>query len=282
MTDSTPVVPGTATSLSVAVLQTAPAREAVADNVREIEGLAAAAGVVDLIVTCELSVSGYAFAAEGLEALDPADARLDRLAALQPTVSVGIIEQGADGLPYNSSVLLGVGSVQRKLHPVSYAPWNEHQLVAPGDRLVPAVVNGAAVTTLICNDAWHPVLPWLAVHAGAEVLLIPTASIGDGATGESAQSWDLILTHTARILQCYVVFANRVGEENGSAFWGGSRIIDPWGNELARAGGGVETIHADLDLGALRQLRRDVPLLAERRAGLVAGMLAELDGDENV
>lgn len=284
LTTSSRVMPGTATSLSVAVLQTAPVRGAVADNVRDIEELAAAAGPVDLTVTCELSVSGYAFTTECLpEALDLDDARLAGLTALEPTVSVGLVEYNAKGLPYNSSVLLGgTASIQRKLHPVSYEPWNEHLLFAPGERLVAAEVNGVAVTTLICNDAWHPVVPWLAVHAGAEVLLIPTASIGDGAASESARSWELILTHTARILQCYVVFANRVGEEEGRTFWGGSRIIDPWGHELARAGDGVETIHGDLDLDALRRLRREVPLLNEFRPQLAVGMLAALAKDRHV
>jgi predicted amidohydrolase len=281
---STSVVPGTATSLSVAVLQTAPARGAVAENLREIEQLAAAAGPADLIVTCELSVSGYAFNADQLPpVLDPEDPRLARLAGADAVVSLGLIEHNADGMPYNSSVLVGsVRSVQRKMHPVSYAPWNEHLLFAVGDRVVLASVNGVAVTTLICNDAWHPVMPWLAAQAGAEVLLIPTASIGDGPRSESAQSWELILAHTARILQCYVVFANRVGEEDGRTFWGGSRIIDPWGRVLAMAGAGTETIRATLDLEALRRLRREVPLLAEGRPRLVARMLSEIEAANNV
>ncbi|MHA6695212.1 carbon-nitrogen hydrolase family protein [Homoserinimonas sp. A520] len=268
----------------MAVLQTAPVRGAVVENLREIHELAAAAGPADLIVTCELSVSGYAFNADRLPpALDVDDPRLAVLTASGSVVSVGLVERNAGGQPYNSSVLFGAARrVQRKLHPVSYAPWNEHLLYAPGDRMEPASVNGVAVTTLICNDAWHPVMPWLAAHAGAEVLLVPTASIGDNSASESAQSWELILTHTARILQCYVVFANRVGEEDGHNFWGGSRIIDPWGRVLAQAGSGTEIIHATLDLDALRCLRADVPLLEEARPQLIASLLADPDRDSRV
>lgn len=267
----------------MAVLQTAPVRGAVASNLRDIEELAAA-HPSDLIVTCELSVSGYAFAVdERPEAIEADDARLAGLAAVGGVVSVGLVENNTEGLPYNSSVLVGDGrTVQRKLHPVSYAPWDEHLLFAPGDRLAQAEVNGVAVATLICNDAWHPVMPWLAAQAGAEVLLIPTASLGDDATSEAARSWGLILEHTARILQCYVVFANRVGDERGHHFWGGSRIIDPWGNVLARADGAPEVIRATLDLDALRRLRADVPLLAEARPRLVASMLAGTDRERHV
>lgn len=270
----------------MAVLQTAPAPGATAENLREIEVLTAAAAGADLVVTCELSVSGYVFRPDELPApVAPDDHKLQRLLDLAPAVSVGIVENSPTGMPYNSAVLLRKGeaaSVQRKLHPVSYAPWNEHHLFSPGDGLTSANVNGVTVATLICNDAWHPVMPWLTAQAGAEVLLIPTASIGNGPNNESAQSWELILTHTARILQCFVVFANRVGEQDGHEFWGGSRIIDPNGQELARADGSAGAIHADLDIAALRQLRRDVPLLKESRHRLVAEALATLERENNV
>jgi predicted amidohydrolase len=270
---------GTATELRVAVLQTAPVLGAVEANLREIEELVATASAPDLVVTCELSVSGFVFAPDQTPTpLDTSDVRLRRIADLAPAVSVGIVERASGVLPYNSSVLFGdsVG-VQRKLHLVSYAPWNEQRLFEPGTGLSENRVNGVQVATLICNDAWHPVMPWLAAHTGAEVLLIPAASLG-GAARVSEHSWDVILTHTARILQCFVVFANRVGDQDGNTFWGGSRILDPSGAEVVRAGGGREVIEAVLDLEALRRLRRDAPLLDELRPQLVRDLLSQLPG----
>lgn len=269
---------GRAATLEVAVLQTAPTLGAIDENLRQLEAAITEVATVDLVVACELAVSGFGVRAEQLPAgMGRDDSRLRHLAQLGPAVSLGFIEAVALGLPFNSSILFGdrdTVTVQRKLHPVSYAPWNEHELFAPGAGLELATVHGASIATLICNDAWHPVMPWLAVHAGVEVLLIPAASLGQGEDHAVAQDWDAILTHTARILQCYVVFANRAGSEEALSFWGGSRIIGPTGSTLVRAGSGTEIIQAQLDLGALRQLRRDIPLLDEVRRDLVEDILA--------
>ena len=37
------------------------------------------------------------------------------------------------------------------------------------------------------------------------------------------------------MLQCYVVFVNRVGVEPGLRFWGGSHVYDPEGELVAEA-----------------------------------------------
>ncbi len=270
-----------ATRLRVAVLQTAPSLGDVDRNVNTVEKLAESVSHVDLILTCELSLSGLPFNPEQTpESMTVDDVRLRHLSEMAPAVSVGIVESG-DRLPYDSALLLGKETiVQRKLHPVSYAPWNEHTIFEPGTDFAQSQVRGVPISTLICNDAWHPVMPWLAVHRGAEVLLVPAGSM-DTSGRSSEESWEVILTHTARILQCFVVFANRVGEQDGTTFWGGSRIIDPMGTVLARAGTGQEVIEAELDLAGLRRLRREIPLLNEMRVGLVQNLLSDIANGSN-
>ncbi|MFD6358154.1 nitrilase-related carbon-nitrogen hydrolase [Nocardia tengchongensis] len=46
--------------------------------------------------------------------------------------------------------------------------------------------------------------------------------------------WDQLLTFVARMHQSWVVFVNRVGDEDGTRFWGGSRVIDPSGQVTAQ------------------------------------------------
>lgn len=275
--------PAAATHLRVAAAQTAPTRDDPAGNLCELEDAIAGASGADLAVTCELSVSGFAVRPDQLpQAMNAEDGRLRRLASLGPAVGLGFVEENPAGRPFNSYAVFGdTPSIQRKLHPVSYPPWNEHELVTRGATFELGRVRGVPTATLICNDAWHPVMPWLAALAGAEILLIPAASLGAGEDHASARSWELILTHAARILQCYVVFVNRVGTEDGLSFWGGSRILGPTGLTLARAGSGTETIQADLDLDFLRRLRRDIPLLNEARPELVAEILAAHDTEHD-
>ena len=53
-------------------------------------------------------------------------------------------------------------------------------------------------------------------------------------------------------------------------FWGGSRVVDPWGRIVAQAPRGEPAIvHAEVDLYAVRRRRREIPLLKEPRLELV-------------
>ncbi len=211
------------------------------------------------------------------------DKRLSRLAKPGQTIGLGIVEANNGLKPYNSFVQVGAARcVQRKLHLVSYEPWNEQECYTEGADLVQANLHGVQVATLICNDAWHPVMPWLAAHAGAEVLIIPAASLGRRTEDEAAQTWLAILAHAARTLQCYVVFANRAGFEDGKPFWGGSRIIGPRGEVIAQADHKLGVISADLDIASLRKLRKDVPLLRELRLDLVSKHVRRLHGSESL
>jgi predicted amidohydrolase len=256
--------------LRVGLLQTAPVFNAVEENLAGIAALRTRLGEVDLAVTPELSATGYGFvAAEEGTLLERDDPRLVELAAAG--VGIGFAERRDDGLPWNS-YLLGAG-LQHKLHPVSYAPWNEHLLFQAGDALETAEVADARVATVICNDMWHPAVPWLAARAGAEVLVVPVASIAGADPAGIRRTWDVILRHAALLLQCYVVFVNRCGVDSGELFWGGSRVLGPDGETLASLGADPGAVAVELDLAALRRRRADVPLLAEGRIELVTDLL---------
>jgi predicted amidohydrolase len=72
------------------------------------------------------------------------------------------------------------------------------------------------------------------------------------------------------MFQLFVVFVNRVGTEEGVTFWGGSHVVDPWGEIVAEAPEDVEhLLTVDIDLAAVRRRRREIPLLKEARLGLI-------------
>ncbi|MET8979281.1 nitrilase-related carbon-nitrogen hydrolase [Streptomyces sp. NPDC004539] len=264
-------------TLRVGLLQTAPVLGAVEENLSGIAELRDGLGPVDLALTPELSADGYGFAPHpraGLLAAD--DPRLTALVAAG--VGVGFAERNPSGLPWNSYLLAdpltGTRHLHRKLQPVSYAPWNEHLSFQPGEELRTAGFRAARIATAICNDMWHPVIPWLAARAGAEVLIVPVASMDGTDPVRVRRTWDLILEHTAVLLQCYVVFVNRCGTDDGARFWGGSRVLGPDGGVLARLGDEPGATAVELDMAGLRRLRAEVPLLAESRTGFVAGALS--------
>lgn len=267
--------PDQPTTLRVGLIQTSPQFGAVAANIAQISDLQATLEPVDLAVTAELSAAGYGFTAipEGDQlAID--DSRLDALLTGPAGIGIGFAEQNTSGRPWNSYLiadpLTGSRQRQHKLHPVSYAPWNEHLAFQPGAALHNAEFRGANTATIICNDMWHPTLPWLAAHRGAEVLIVPVASI-EGTDGTAIRrTWQVILEHASMLLQCYVVFVNRCGSDSGERFWGGSRILGPDGTILAELDDEPGTAVADLDLTALRRLRADRPILPESRVDLLS------------
>jgi predicted amidohydrolase len=79
------------------------------------------------------------------------------------------------------------------------------------------------------------------------------------------------------MLECYVVFVNRVGEEPALSFWGGSHVYDPWGELVAEAPTDEPAlITAELDLAAVRRRRREMPLVKEARLALLSRELDRL------
>lgn len=132
---------------------------------------------------------------------------------------------------------------------------------------------------LICNDAWQPALPWLAAQDGAELLLVPANSAAEmtPASLDTIAYWQQVLLFIARMQQCWVVFVNRVGTEAGARFWGGSRVVSPDGEVVAEAPmWDPALMTVDLDIGASRRHRRELPLLSEARLELVQRELQRL------
>jgi predicted amidohydrolase len=141
------------------------------------------------------------------------------------------------------------------------------------------------MAVLLCNDAWQPQLAFLAVQDGARVLLVPAASAQSRFPEhyDSHEYWHDITHFYGRMFQAYVVFVNRVGTEGALRFWGGSHVINPWGNVVAEAAQGEEQLlTVDIDLAEVRRRRRQVPLVKEARLGLLQreiGRLLEEGGD---
>lgn len=265
----------------IALAQTDSVLGEVAENIdharEQIEQ--AAAQDADLVVFPELSLHGYHLGAlkrdASIEARDP---RLLELSTLGPDVLVGFHEH-TSLRAYNTCAHYADGALlhaHRKLYLPNYLAWEERKHVSPGQSLraydLTKAASGGRGATLVCNDAWQPVLPWLAVQDGAEVLFVPTNSAAslDPEAMDTGLYWDTLLSYTARMLQCWVVFVNRVGNEHGATFWGGSRVVDPRGTVVAQAPKWEPAlVTVDIDPFEARRQRRVVPLVAEARLGLV-------------
>ena len=253
----------------------------VEENARRAQAVIeeARAGGANLVVFPELSLTGYALGAVNDDvALRTDDPTITALAESAGDLGVvlGFVEDGPVHT-YNSSIYLEGGAavhVQRKAYLPTYGRFEEHKHFTPGQTLRAFDSRWGRAALLICNDAWQPPLAFLAVHDGARILIAPAcSSLAPDAGVEPAiieRDWRDLLHFYARFLQTYVIFVNRVGEEAGVTFWGGSHVVDPWGRVVAEAPRCEPAlVLADLDLAAVRQARRHMPLVKEPRLDLL-------------
>jgi predicted amidohydrolase len=236
----------------------------------------------DLIVFPELAVHGYALGQlSDHRQLSARDERLTELASGHADVLIGFHEDGGVRA-YNSAAYLSGSElvhVHRKLYLPNYLVWEERKHSSPGQSLRAFDTTHARTATLICNDAWQPALPWLAAQDGAELLLVPTNSASNMGAGQldNRVYWERLLESIGRMQQAWVVFVNRVGTEAGCEFWGGSRVVDPHGEVVVQAPYGETSLTSvDIDISVAHRSRRELPLIAEARLGLIARETARL------
>lgn len=240
---------------------------------------------VDLLLFPELSLTDYLSAPDcNALAMTPGHAILERLAAASAgtILSAGFIERGPEGQFFNSQGLFRNGqllAVHRKLNLPGYGALREDQVYTPGAALAPVALDqGWRAATLICADCWNPALPWLAALSGANLLLAPSASalaaIGEGF--DNPHGWEINLAHTAMTYGLPVLFANHCGARDGLGFWGGSRILDASGREIARAGAKPELICATLTFEDGECARNRLPTIRDSNPPLVSALLSNI------
>ena len=256
--------------MRVAVAQVAPALGDVRANlekVRFFQEQAASQGA-ELLVFPELAMTGYAIRRDmARHALRLEDETFKQLVSYShdlPMV-VGFVERSPRGRVYNSAALIDAGRVvhvHRKVYLPTYSVWEEQKHFARGKRLTVFPYRGFRVAIFVCNDFWYPSMAYLAACDDADVFIVIANSSLDG-EGTNPRAWDLLLRPPALLYGCYVVFANRVGEEEGSTYWGGSSVIEPLGYPVVTAGTGEEIITADVDRALIERARDELPILRD-------------------
>lgn len=236
----------------------------------------------DLLVFPELSLTGYAARHDllhvGMRRDSPLLAEL-ATAAAGVTVIVGFVDEAVGAQFYNAAVALRDGEIRllhRKLNVPSYGSLDEHKYFALG-RYVETfeLDDNWRASVLICADMWNPALVHLASLHGATLLVCPTASAlsEDPWEFNNPEGWDTALSFYAMIYGMPVVMANFVGPgrtESAKRFWGGSRVVDPQGHELVRAGDQQEElIVGDVDYEAVRAARLRLPTVRDSNIELV-------------
>lgn len=234
---------------------------------------------VHLIIFPELSLTGY-FVKDLVPslALSCESPFLNGLKELSREISIvlGLVEESSDHRFYNAALLLEAGEVRhvhRKIYLPTYGMFDERRYFASGDRLRVTQSRWGPMGLLLCEDLWHPSAPYVLSLGGMDLLVGLSSSPGRGLGAEekleSVKVWESLIYTYAYLFSCFLVFANRVGYEDGVHFWGGSQILSPAGILLAKGKYHQEDlVIAELDRSELRRERATSPLLRDERPNL--------------
>jgi len=173
----------------------------------------------------------------------------------------------------NTSVHVGpdgeVKGVYRKIHMfdvvVGGIEYRESASEEPGDEIVLSeAAGGIPLGLTVCYDLRFPELFRILAIRGARVITLPAAFTK--VTGRA--HWEILVRARAIENQAFVVAADQIGTHPpDKESFGGSMIVDPWGEVLARAPDEDCFIAANLDFARQDEVRDKLPSLANRVAG---------------
>lgn len=188
-------------------------------------------------------------------------------------VAGSVSERSPDGgTTRNTCVVIdpdGTGrAVYRKIHlfdvHVGGFRYRESVVTEPGSDVVSVDMAGWRTGLSVCYDVRFPELYRRLADGGAEILTVPAAFTQ--ATGQA--HWEILVRARAIENQCYVLAAGQVGTHaTGTASFGHSMIVSPWGEILAEVSEGTGVAVADVDRAVLDDVRTRLPALRHRRLG---------------
>jgi len=240
---------------------------------------------VDLLVFPELSLAGYPQTTREIDTLACAlgHGPIKRLAqaARDLVVVAGFVEEGPAAQFYNCSAVVANGEVihlHRKLNLATYGQLTEGKLFATGRYVETFAFEPWRASILICSDVWNPALVTLAALHGATILIIPANSAHAAVSSEfsNPDGWQIATRFYSMMYGMYVVMANRIGEEAGLTFWGGSNLSDPFGHVLTSAGESETLLVGEVNYDAVRRARLQLPTVRDSNLALVGREIQRL------
>ena len=274
--------------MKVAVAQIASVLGDLEANLRkhlDVVDAARAAGV-EVLLFPEMSLTGHGAGPRTLElAIGPEHRIVTDLARASGAMCTifGAIEEAAAAQFYNTAFAVRDGTVafiHRKINLATYGRLEDGKHFAAGRHVETLELRPDwRAALMICADTWNPALVHLAALQGATLLLAPISSAIEAVGGQfdNPQGWDVNLRFYALTYAMPVLMANRVGTEDDMTFWGGSRILDPFGHTLASAvGRGEELVRAQLDFDHVRRARYLLPTVRDANLPLLQREIARM------
>ncbi len=176
---------------------------------------------------------------------------------------------------YNSCLLIDHGEIigtYRKIHIPDIPLWEEKYYFSAGDNGFPVVeTRYGKIGVQISWDNLYPEGTRILALKGADMVFAPTAC-----AFKSQHIWQTVISANAITNGLFVMRVNRVGSEDAQDFYGMSFCVNPEGDLVGGpTGGGDSILIADIDFEYLQHMRREWPLMKERKPHLYKEIVEE-------
>jgi len=153
-------------------------------------------------------------------------------------------------------------STYRKIHLYDALGFKESDKMTPGSKITkPVNTTLGKVGMMICYDLRFPEMSRSLAAAGSEILIAPSAWVKGN---QKEEHW--ITINKARAIEngCYVIAPDQVG----NIYCGRSLVVDPYGKILVDMKKKQGISFVDVDLKKVKQVRKVLPLLKNRRTDI--------------
>ena len=267
-------------SLKIAIAQFSPVLGDVNKNLGDVLYLVEKARKekCGLVTFPELALTGYFLRdLAGEVAVDIDGELLNEIkkASADIDILIGFAERSKQFNIYISAGYFSKGELihtHRKVYLPTYGMFEDMRYFAHGESVRAFDTPFARMGILICEDALHPLLPYVLAMDGAIVLHIPSNSPLRGLLkneADSIEKWEETLRFLSRIYGIYIIYTNRSGFEDGVQFGGNSIVVDPHG-EIAIRGkkGDDDFITTTIKLEEVSRARTRLPLVRDENIPL--------------
>jgi predicted amidohydrolase len=262
--------------IKLALAQISSKRENKKANLQKIEKftIKATEQGANLVIFPELSLTGYVLHDQVYELaeaiLGPSTKRVEELAkktGMHIIFGMPELSEKTEATIFNTAVFVGPTGVIgkfRKMYLPTHSVFEEKRYFRPGYQTAVFNTPVGNVGLFICYDIFFPEVCRLTRLKGAELMVCISASPA------VRRNYFEIFT-AARALEntAFLAYVNLAGVEDGLQFWGGSRLVSPTGDVLAKAKYDEEDlIVCEVDYRDIRPAETFIPILRDLRPEL--------------
>ncbi len=262
--------------IRLALCQISSKRENKQENLKKIEELTLKAKEqgADLAIFPEMSLTGYVLHDQVYELAETIPGpTVGKVEALTKTTGMHVIfgmpelSEKTQATVFNTAVFVGPRGLigkYRKMYLPTHSVFEEKRYFRPGYEAAGFQTDIGNIGLSICYDVFFPEVYRLTRLKGAQLMVCISASPA------VRRGYFEILT-SARALEntAFLAYVNLAGVEDGLQFWGGSRLVGPTGDVVAKAMYDEEDlVVCDVDFGDLRSAETFIPTIRDLRPEL--------------